>query len=539
MKYSKYSTIIVGSGIAGLYAALKIEQQAKLPDGIMLITKSKLGESNSKYAQGGMVAVLKENKCDSTESHIRDTIKAGAGLSEFNTVKFISENSDKVVKDLLNFGVEFDRDKDGNLCFTKEAAHSVRRILHSGGDATGKMIEKSLVEQVQNNNNIDVYEEGTVVELLINSNGECRGVLVFNNMTGEYETVYSPAVILATGGIGQLYKYTTNPEGATGDGLAIAYNAGAVMQDMEFVQFHPTALAFDDDVNRFLISEAVRGEGAKLVDADGMEFMAKYDERKELAPRDIVTRANYNEMMRNHLANVYLNASCIDKAKLAERFPTISKKCLEHGIDISKDFIPVAPAAHYFMGGIRTDVEGRTSINGLFAIGEVSSTGLHGGNRLASNSLLECVVCAYEVADFLKTQNLDAPKSIDANIKSIIDQYSEEDEDVEPIDTDVFKAELKDIMWNYCGILRDEKSLMTALEKLDELKSKFPRTRKCQTKAEYEFKNMLTVARMIVVSALGRKESRGAHYRLDYLKTSEECTHSHITKKEGELEFVK
>ena len=539
MKYSKYSTIIVGSGIAGLYAALKIEQQAKLPDGIMLITKSKLGESNSKYAQGGMVAVLKENKCDSTESHISDTIKAGAGLSEFNTVKFISENSDKVVKYLLNFGVEFDRDKDGNLCFTKEAAHSVRRILHSGGDATGKMIEKSLVEQVQNNNNIDVYEEGTVVELLINSNGECRGVLVFNNMTGEYETVYSPAVILATGGIGQLYKYTTNPEGATGDGLAIAYNAGAVMQDMEFVQFHPTALAFDDDVNRFLISEAVRGEGAKLVDADGMEFMAKYDERKELAPRDIVTRANYNEMMRNHLANVYLNASCIDKAKLAERFPTISKKCLEHGIDISKDFIPVAPAAHYFMGGIRTDVEGRTSINGLFAIGEVSSTGLHGGNRLASNSLLECVVCAYEVADFLKTQNLDAPKSIDANIKSIIDQYSEEDEDVEPIDTDVFKAELKDIMWNYCGILRDEKSLMTALEKLDELKSKFPRTRKCQTKAEYEFKNMLTVARMIVVSALGRKESRGAHYRLDYLKTSEECTHSHITKKEGELEFVK
>lgn len=539
MKYSKYSTIIVGSGIAGLYAALKIEQQAKLPDGIMLITKSKLGESNSKYAQGGMVAVLKENKCDSTESHISDTIKAGAGLSEFNTVKFISENSDKVVKDLLNFGVEFDRDKDGNLCFTKEAAHSVRRILHSGGDATGKMIEKSLVEQVQNNNNIDVYEEGTVVELLINSNGECRGVLVFNNMTGEYETVYSPAVIFATGGIGQLYKYTTNPEGATGDGLAIAYNAGAVMQDMEFVQFHPTALAFDDDVNRFLISEAVRGEGAKLVDADGMEFMAKYDERKELAPRDIVTRANYNEMMRNHLANVYLNASCIDKAKLAERFPTISKKCLEHGIDISKDFIPVAPAAHYFMGGIRTDVEGRTSINGLFAIGEVSSTGLHGGNRLASNSLLECVVCAYEVADFLKTQNLDAPKSIDANIKSIIDQYSEEDEDVEPIDTDVFKAELKDIMWNYCGILRDEKSLMTALEKLDELKSKFPRTRKCQTKAEYEFKNMLTVARMIVVSALGRKESRGAHYRLDYLKTSEECTHSHITKKEGEPEFVK
>ena len=538
MKYSRYSTVIVGSGIAGLYAALKIEQQTKLPDGILILTKSKLGESNSRYAQGGMVAVLKENKADSTESHISDTIKAGAGLSEFNTVKFISENSDKVIKDLLKFGVEFDRDENNQLCFTREAAHSVRRILHSGGDATGKMIEQALCKKVSENSNIEVYEQTIAVELLVNGNSECKGILVYNDVTGEYETIYASAIILATGGIGQLYKYTTNPVGATGDGLALAYNAGAVMQDMEFVQFHPTALAIDGDENRFLISEAVRGEGAKLVDGDGVEFMHKYDERKELAPRDIVTRANFNEMTENHVDCVYLNAACIDKDKLARRFPNISKKCAENGIDIAHDFIPVAPAAHYFMGGVKTDVEGRTSVKGLYAIGEVSSTGLHGGNRLASNSLLECVVCAYEVADYLKQADLVAPKQIDMEIKSLIDMYSE-DIDAEELDIPELKKELQSIMWDYVGILRSEKSLMTALEKIEALKEHFPRIKKCLSKQEYEFKNMLTAAKLIVISALRRKESRGAHYRLDYLNTNEECVHNCLTKKEGELSFVK
>lgn len=538
MKYSRYSTVIVGSGIAGLYAALKIEQQTKLPDGILILTKSKLGESNSRYAQGGMVAVLKENKADSTESHISDTIKAGAGLSEFNTVKFISENSDKVIKDLLKFGVEFDRDENNQLCFTREAAHSVRRILHSGGDATGKMIEQALCKKVAENSNIEVYEQTIAVELLVNGNSECKGILVYNDVTGEYETIYASAIILATGGIGQLYKYTTNPVGATGDGLALAYNAGAVMQDMEFVQFHPTALAIDGDENRFLISEAVRGEGAKLVDGDGVEFMHKYDERKELAPRDIVTRANFNEMTENHVDCVYLNAACIDKDKLARRFPNISKKCAENGIDIAHDFIPVAPAAHYFMGGVKTDVEGRTSVKGLYAIGEVSSTGLHGGNRLASNSLLECVVCAYEVADYLKQAVLIAPKQIDMEIKSLIDMYSE-DIDAEELDIPELKNELQSIMWDYVGILRSEKSLMNALEKIEALKEHFPRIKKCLSKQEYEFKNMLTVAKLIVISALRRKESRGAHYRLDYLNTNEECVHNCLTKREGELSFVK
>jgi len=538
MKYSNYSTVIIGSGISGLYSALKIEQQANLPDGILLITKSKLGESNSRYAQGGMVAVMKENTADSTASHISDTIKAGAGLSEFNTVKFISENSDNVVKDLLKFGVQFDRDENNNFCYTKEAAHSVRRILHAGGDATGKMIEMALCKKVENNKNIEIYEETDAVELLT-SNNECKGIVVYNHNFDEYETIYSPAIIIATGGIGQLYKYTTNPIGATGDGLALAYNAGAILQDMEFVQFHPTALAIDTDENRFLISEAVRGEGAKLCDADGIEFMSKYDERKELAPRDIVTRANYNEMMQNNTDNVYLNATCIDNSKLAKRFPNISKKCLENGIDITKDFIPVAPAAHYFMGGIKTNLQGQTSINGLYAVGEVASTGLHGGNRLASNSLLECVVCAYSVAQYLKTIDLKTPKQIDETIKSEIDKYSNEEFIMDELDVSSLKYQLKDIMWNCVGILRDEKTLTEAIEKISELKKNFPRVSKCLTKDEYEFRNMLTVAEIIATCAIKRKESRGAHFRKDFPESSNECIHSIVTKEDGVLEFVK
>ena len=538
MKYSNYSTVIIGSGIAGLYAALKIEQQVDLPDGLLLITKSKLGESNSRYAQGGMVAVMKENKADTTASHISDTIKAGAGLSDFNTVKFISEHSDAVVKDLLKFGVEFDRDENNNLCFTKEAAHSVRRILHSGGDATGKMIEQSLCKKVAENKNIEIYEDTDAIELLV-SNNECKGVLVYNDETQEYETIYSPAIILATGGIGQLYKYTTNPIGATGDGFALAYNAGAVMQDMEFVQFHPTALAIDCGDSRFLFSEAVRGEGAQLCDADGIEYMQKYDERKELAPRDIVTRANFNEMIKNKVDNVFLNATCIDSKKLAKRFPNISKKCLENGIDIAHDFIPVAPAAHYYMGGIKTNLRGETSVNGLYAIGEVSSTGLHGGNRLASNSLLECVVCAYSVADYLKSLKLKSPKQIDENIKTILDKYTNEDNITEELDIPSMKKKLKDIMWDYVGIYRDEKSLNTALSKLKELKKAFPRTHKCISGEEYELRDMLIVAELITKSALMRKESRGAHYRTDFPQTNDECVHSIITKEDKVPDYVK
>lgn len=539
MKYSKYSAVVIGSGIAGLYSALKLEQQLNLPDGILLITKSELGESNSYYAQGGMVAVLKSNKNDSVSSHVADTIKAGAGLSELNTIKFISENSDKVVKDLLTFGVEFDRDENGNFTLTKEAAHSVNRILHSGGDATGREMEIALCHTLQNHKNIKVYENSLAVDLLVENN-TCDGVVIFHEKNSEYETVYCKTLILATGGLGQLYKYTTNPVGATGDGFALAYNVGAELQDMEFVQFHPTALAFDDkkNHNRFLISEAVRGEGAKLCNKDRVQFMYKYDERKELAPRDIVARSIFQEMKATNTTNVYLDTSDIPRDKLIKRFPTIANKCLDNGIDITKDLIPVAPAAHYFMGGVKTNLKGETSIKGLYAIGEVSSTGLHGGNRLASNSLLECVVCAYEVAEFLRNSDLsfDIPKN--EKFDKIISKY--EISNVEnKIDVQNLKSKLKDLMWNNVGIYRNEKSLNDAINGLNKLEKEFPKQDKYLSKEEYEFKNMLISARLIVKSAIRRKESRGAHYRTDYLETNEVCEHSILSRRKGELSFAK
>lgn len=539
MKYSKYSAVVIGSGIAGLYSALKLEQQLNLPDGILLITKSELGESNSYYAQGGMVAVLKSNKNDSVSSHVADTIKAGAGLSELNTIKFISENSDKVVKDLLTFGVEFDRDENGNFTLTKEAAHSVNRILHSGGDATGREMEIALCHTLQNHKNIKVYENSLAVDLLVENN-TCDGVVIFHEKNSEYETVYCKTLILATGGLGQLYKYTTNPVGATGDGFALAYNVGAELQDMEFVQFHPTALAFDDkkNHNRFLISEAVRGEGAKLCNKDRVQFMYKYDERKELAPRDIVARSIFQEMKATNTTNVYLDTSDIPRDKLIKRFPTIANKCLDNGIDITKDLIPVAPAAHYFMGGVKTNLKGETSIKGLYAIGEVSSTGLHGGNRLASNSLLECVVCAYEVAEILRNSDLsfDIPKN--GKFDKIISKY--EIPNVEnKIDVQNLKSKLKDLMWNNVGIYRNEKSLNDAINGLNKLEKEFPKQDKYLSKEEYEFKNMLISARLIVKSAIRRKESRGAHYRTDYLETNEVCEHSILSRRKGELSFAK
>lgn len=537
MKHSKYSAVIIGGGIAGLYAALKIAEQSELSDGLLLITKSKIGESNSRYAQGGIVAVLNDNKKDSTSLHVSDTLRAGAGLSDFSVTKFISENSDAVIKDLLTFGVEFDKDEHNDFFLTLEAAHSVNRILHSGGDATGRGIEKALTKKVLENNDIEVYEQTLAVDLLVNSDSECKGLIAFNDMTQEYEVIYSSAVILASGGLGQLYKYTTNPTVATGDGIAIAYNAGAMIQDMEFIQFHPTALALDVDENRFLISEAVRGEGAKLVDANGVEFMHKYHEKKELAPRDIVTRAIFNEMQEQKLSNVYLNSTHLEKAMLQKRFPNITRICEENGIDISKDFIPVSPAAHYSMGGIKTDIDGRSSIRGLYAIGEVASTGLHGANRLASNSLLECVVCAYELANYLSFANLIPPKQIDESIKAIVDKYSVETE-YEEYDVDALKNKLQELMWDYVGILRTEKSLKTADVELQKLKSEFSTSAKCYNKEEYEFRNMLTVAQLVIDSALQRKESRGAHARTDYPQTKEKAEHNCIIKGEKKPVFV-
>ena len=530
MKYSEYSVVVIGSGAAGLYSALKISQQIQLPEGLLLITKSELGESNSKYAQGGIVGVVHQNPEDNIKLHVDDTLKAGAGLSEEKTTEYISAASDEVLNDLINNGVKFDRDEHGNLTFTLEAAHSMKRILHSGGDATGKGITEALANKVRQDKNIHVMENSMAVELLINSNKECKGAIVYNELTGEHEVVYTSALILATGGVGQVYKYTTNPEGATGDGIALAYEAGATIQDMEFIQFHPTALAISpESKNRFLISEAVRGEGAKLINKNGEEFMSRYSDKRELAPRDVVTRAIYSQMNIDHTPNVFLNASVIDQTKLLRRFPTISGRCRENGIDITQKPIPVAPAAHYTMGGIKAGVDGKTSIKGLYAIGEAASTGLHGANRLASNSLLECVVCAYELADYLSFSNLETPKMIDEGIKKMIDVYSRSISG-EEYDYEKLKANLKDIMWNNVGIIRNEEGLKRAKKEVEKLQKNFKRRRKCLNQGEYEYRNMLTVSSLIIQGALARKESRGAHCRSDYSQAMQEAFHSNIDK---------
>ena len=532
MKYPEYSVVIVGSGAAGLYAALKISQQINLPEGVLLLTKSYLGNSNSLYAQGGIVGVLHQNPEDCVEKHVEDTLTAGAGLSDRSTVEYISEASDEVINDLIENGVDFDRNADGELTFTLEAAHSIRRILHAGGDATGRGITEALCREVRADENIVVMENAVAAELLVDSDQECKGVIVYNELTGEHEIVYTSALVLATGGLGQLYKYTTNPDGATGDGIDLAYNAGAIIQDMEFVQFHPTALALSpESKDRFLISEAVRGEGARLINNHGMEFMSKYHDKRELAPRDIVTRAIYSEMNKEHKFNVFLNASMIDHMKLFKRFPTISRRCGECGIDISAKPIPVAPAAHYSMGGIKASVEGRTSIRGLYAIGECASTGLHGANRLASNSLLECVVCAYELADYLSFANLAIPKKIDENIRRIIDIYSQPLSEAD-YNIELLKANLKDIMWNNVGIIRSEENLLKARKEVENLKKAFKRTRKCLNKEEYEYRNMLSVASLIIDSALSRKESRGAHCRSDYSQLDRVARHTNLLKNE-------
>ncbi len=539
MKYSEYSVVIVGSGAAGLYAALKLSQEMTLPDGILIITKSELDNSNSHYAQGGIVGVVHQNPDDNIALHVQDTLKAGAGLCDKSTVEYISSCSDEVINDLIDNGVNFDRNDDGSLTFTLEAAHSIKRILHSGGDATGKGITDALLQDVLNEENITVMENTMAVEILVNSDNECKGAIIYDELTDEHEIVYTSALVLATGGVGQVYKYTTNPEGATGDGIDIAYNAGAIIQDMEFIQFHPTALALSpENKNRFLISEAVRGEGAKLINNHGDEFMSKYHDKRELAPRDIVTRAIFSEMQKEHGFNVFLNASMINQTQLFKRFPTISKKCSEQGIDISKRPIPVAPAAHYTMGGIKATVEGRTSVKGLYAIGETASTGLHGANRLASNSLLECVVCAYELADYLSFANLKTPNKIDENIKSIIETYSEPISE-EDYDIPTLKRNLKELMWNNVGIVRTEDALLKAYNRIEELKKEFKRTRKCLNKAEYEYRNMLTVCSLIVEGALNRKESRGAHSRADYKQTNEKAFHTELVKNNNRiLEYV-
>ncbi len=532
MKHTKYSAVIVGSGIAGLYAAIKLKKEANLPNGLLIVTKSQLIESNSKYAQGGMVCVMPENKLDSWTLHVEDTIKAGAGLTDEKVAEYISKKSAQVVKELQNLGVDFDRDENNKLKFTKEAAHSVNRILHAGGDATGFCIENALVKYLMAQKDVKIYEQTLAVELLTDNHQINRGLITYNYAENEYEIIETPAVILATGGLGQLYRYTTNPDITTGDGIALAYRAGAIVKDMEFVQFHPTAFALSDKGTMFLISEAVRGEGAKIVDKSGKTFMEKYDERLELAPRDIVTRAIYKEMKDTGAKNVYLDATHINELKFEKRFPTIYGACREYNINPAYNYIPVSPSAHYFMGGIKTKINGTTSLEGLYAIGEAACTGLHGANRLASNSILECAVTAFELVNLLKTKDLTVQPAFDEEISRIISFY-EEDKDIDfTVDTDKMMKKIKQLMWDNVGIVRDNDKLTFAQNELDKMEEQFGFTYKCPDRSSYEIRNMLTNAKLITEFALKRKESRGAHYRTDF-PNKDTKAQSHQKSKKG------
>ncbi len=529
MKHSKYSVVIVGSGIAGLYLAYKLSCAKNYKDGILLITKSRLNESNSRFAQGGIVAVLPENRLDSTSLHVSDTIKSGCGLSNFSVAKFVSENSAKVIEDLLKIGVEFDRGQENKLNFTLEAAHSIPRILHAGGDCTGKAIESKLCEAIKACGNIAIYESTIAVELLMDRNNACKGVLTYNSGDDSYEAIYSNATVLATGGIGQVYKYTTNPSVATGDGLSLAIKAGTKIKDMEFIQFHPSALNVDDGgAQMHLISEAVRGEGGVVVDETGVCFIENYDPRASLAPRDVVARAIYMHLKKNPDSKIYLDISKIEPEKFKKRFPGITQICENSGIDLEKMLIPIAPSAHYCMGGIDTTVDGITSTKGLYAIGEVACTGLHGANRLASNSLLECVVSAYELSRLLSKSDLPVPKMVDENVKKIIDEYDIIGEFCE-IDVENLLSKIKNIMWNNVGILRSEAGLTEAIFEFSAIEKELKSSRMCPGREQYELRNILTVAKSIARSALLRQETIGAHCRTDYISNNK------AIKEEGKI----
>lgn len=528
MKFTEKKYIIVGSGIAGLYTAIKLSEKT---DGeILLITKSDLRESSSRYAQGGIAGVIPENAIDSVELHVQDTIKAGAGLSDPEVAKIISEKSAESIADLITYGVNFDKTPEKKLELILEGAHSVSRILHAGGDATGKSIEVALSNLVENNPQINIYRKTQVVDLLVTSEKNCKGIILFDKLTGNYETVFSSAVILATGGAGQVYSRTTNPRVATGDGIALAYRAGATLQNMEFMQFHPTALDFEENGSRFLISESVRGEGAKLKTTEGEYFALKYHEKGDLAPRDVVTRAIFFEMKEHGYDNVILDTSSIPEEKIRKRFPNIMKACQEHNIDITGGSIPVSPAAHYIMGGIKTTAKGETSMKGLYAVGEASCTSFHGANRLASNSLLECVVVANELAQLLseKEAEIDASSS-DCQIGCLISLYEKNKFEYKR-DIKTLRNTLRETMWEKAGIIRNKDFLNEALNVLNELKLDFNQPYKCRDSEEYEFRSLLTISELIIRSALMRKESRGGHFRDDYPETLPEASNSYISK---------
>ncbi len=510
--------LVIGSGIAGLTFALKVAKFGK----VIIITKAHADDSNTKYAQGGIAAVL--SSPDTFEKHIQDTLECGAGLCDEKIVRMVITEGAERVKEIIEWGAQFDKNENGDYDLAREGGHSEHRILHFK-DRTGNEIERTLIEEVKRHPNIKIYTHYFAVDIItqhhlgveVNRKSEdieCYGAYVLNHHTNEIETIISRITLVATGGAGHVYKSTTNPSIATGDGVAMAYRAKGIVADMEFIQFHPTALYHPADDPCFLISEAVRGFGAVLKTRNGNEFMEKYDERKSLAPRDIVARAIDNEMKMHGDDYVYLDCTHLDPEKFKNHFPTIYQKCLCIGIDIAKQMIPVVPAAHYICGGIKVDEWSKSNIKNLYAAGECARTGLHGGNRLASNSLLEALVFAHRAA-------LSASENFSKNtFRTDIPVWNAEgtSHPKEMILITHNLLELQNVMSNYVGIVRSDIRLKRALDRLRILYG--------ETEALYEktiissqlceLRNLIMVGYLIVKAAMNRKESVGLHYTTDY-----------------------
>ena len=536
----RYDYVVIGSGIAGLSFALK----AAAHGDVAVITKAHKAESNTAYAQGGIACVTSTE--DSFELHVQDTLIAGAGLCDESVTRSIVSEGPARIRELIELGVHFDArepdpDHDANgiveLDLTKEGGHSKRRILHAR-DITGKEIERALVAALESHPRVHVLEHHMAVDLItlsklgFASEDRVLGVYVLNEASGEVLTVRSDRIVLATGGCGKVYLYTTNPSIATGDGVAMAWRAGARVANMEFIQFHPTCL-YHPEAGSFLISEAVRGEGALLVDKKGRRFMDRYDSRGELAPRDIVARAIDAEMKRTGARCVYLDITHKSAEFVRERFPNIASTCLQYGIDITRQKIPVVPAAHYQCGGVQTDVDGATSLRGLFAIGEVACTGLHGANRLASNSLLEAVATAHRCNEAL----LRAFPHTQPNERTQFSLPEWVSGDAQDLDELVVVYhnwdEIRRLMWDYVGIVRTTKRLQraaTRLRNLDREIQEFYWNFKVTTDL-LELRNLCTAASLIVDSALQRQESRGLHYTLDFPEPVESAQHPTVLRR--------
>ena len=497
--------LIIGGGIAGCRAALEIDPRLET----IIVNKGKVTQSNSAYAQGGIAGVL--DPLDNITNHVQDTLAAGKDLCDPELVEYVCSEAPRHIQELIEFGADFDT-QDGKIALTKEGGHSHRRVAHALGDATGKEIMRALVAAVQSRPNIQTWMKTPTLDL-VTEDGQCRGAIIWNRYHGK-SLVWAKQVILATGGAGCLFRETTNPPLATGDGHALAFRAGARLQDMEFMQFHPTVLYIAGGA-RYLVSEAVRGEGAYLRDCNGVRFMEEYHPDLELAHRDIVSRAITDRMLKTSHSCVYLDLRHLDKHLVKERFPNISKVCAGFGLDLSKDQIPVRPGAHYMIGGVKTDLQARTSVPHLWAAGEVTSTGLHGSNRLASNSLLEGMIFGSAAGKGASAAALSMPDQYSA---SLLPEWETEKRSDEDLNSKDLRNSLASLMWRDVGITRSADSLQNAQDKVD-FWSRYVVDREFKALPGWELQNMLLVSQLMITSAIERRESRGVHYRSDFPET--------------------